>query len=85
MGGGAWAQACYARTGPPGGFDASCFPQHQAPPCAVVKQAGCTSAVSFGLTFNTTSWAREFEHVSVSYHPSNGTAHITPRTRGGGV
>lgn len=76
--GGVWALSCYARTGPVG-FDASCFPQNQAPPCNVVQQTGCTSAVAFGLTFNTTSWTREFEHVSVSYCPSNGTAHITPK------
>jgi hypothetical protein len=78
--GGAWALGCYARTGPEG-FNASCFPQHQAAPCNVVLQAGCTSAVAFTLGFNSTSWAREFEHASVAYDPQNGTAHITPRQR----
>ena len=78
--GGVWGLGCYARTGP-SGFDASCFPENRAAPCNVVLQAGCTSAVGFALSFNATSWAREFEHVSVSYDPKSGAAHITPRQR----
>jgi hypothetical protein len=78
--GGPWALGCYGRTDVSGGgFSAACFPEAQAPPCSVALEASVTSAVRFALTFNTTSWSREFEHMSVTYDPANRSAHITPR------
>ena len=78
--GGAWALGCYGRTDAgAAGLDAACFPEAQAPPCSVALEASVTSAVRFALTLNTTSWSREFEHLSVTYDPANHSAHITPR------
>ena len=82
MGGsdGPWSLGCYGRTDDgKGDFGAQCFPQAQAPPCSVALEAAVTSAVRFALTFNTTTWSREFEHLSVFYDPANNSATISPR------
>ena len=79
---GPWTGGCYGRVDDgKGDFNPTCFPQAQAPPCSVALEAAVTSAVRFALTFNTTTWSREFEHLSVFYDPANNSATITPRAR----
>jgi len=78
--GGAWALGCYGRVDDgTGGFGPRCFPEARAPPCNVALEPAVTSAVRFALVINTTTWSREFEHVSVTYDPADRSAHITPR------
>jgi len=77
---GAWALGCYGRVDDgSGGFGPACFPEARAPPCSVALEPAVTSAVRFALAINSTTWSREFEHVSVTYDPSDRSAHITPR------
>ena len=77
---GPWSLGCYGRVDDGAGdFNATCFPDSSAPPCSVALEASVTSAVRFALTFNTTTWSREFEHLSVTYNPTNRSATITPR------
>ena len=79
---GVWSFGCYGRTDDgKGDFSPKCFPQAQAPPCSVALEAAVTSAVRFALAFNTTTWSREFEHLSVFYDPANSSAIISPRVR----
>ena len=78
--GGSYALGCYGRTDDgKGDFTAACFPSSTPAPCHVALQAGCTSAVSFAISTNVTTWTRQFEFLDVTYHPSNGSAYITPR------
>lgn len=75
---GPWSRGCYARVDDgSGGFNAGCFPQQEAPPCNVALEAGVTSAVRFALSYNVTTWSREFEFLSVAYDPTNHSAHIS--------
>jgi hypothetical protein len=79
---GLWSLGCYGRVDDgKGGFGAQCFPEVQAPPCSVALEAAVTSAVRFALAFNTTTWSREFEFLSVTYDPANQSATITQRAR----
>ena len=79
---GEWSLGCYGRVDDgTGGFGPACFPEARAPPCSVALEPAVTSAVRFALAFNTSTWAREFEFLSVAYFPVNASAVITPRAR----
>jgi hypothetical protein len=79
---GPWSLGCYGRVDDgKGDFGPACFPEVQAPPCSVALEASVTSAVRFALAYNVSTWAREFEFLSVAYNPANGSAVIAPRTR----
>lgn len=77
---GPWAFGCYARADDGrGDFGPACFPAAEVPPCSVALEPAVTSAVRFALSYNVSTWTRDFEFLSVAYDPGNRSAHITPR------
>ena len=50
----------------------------ETPPCSAAAEAVCVSAVAAPLSRNVTTWSRSFEHLAVTWWPTNGSAVLLP-------
>ena len=68
-----WALSCWGRLDEQDW--GACYDSlQQAPPCYAASQSGAVSALRDGLARNVTVYTRSFEHVNVTWWPSNNSA-----------